>query len=44
MKHIEAMRDIYKVKHAAMLEALDKYMSDIPGVYWSKPKGGFSCG
>lgn len=41
MKHIEAMRDIYKVKHAAMLEALDKYMSDIPGVYWSKPKGGF---
>jgi len=41
MKHIEAMRDIYKVKHEAMLEALDKYMSDIPGVYWSKPKGGF---
>jgi len=41
MKHIEAMRDIYKVKHGAMLEALDKYMSDIPGVYWSKPKGGF---
>lgn len=41
MKHIEAMRDVYKVKHAAMLEALDKYMSDIPGVYWSKPKGGF---
>jgi 2-aminoadipate transaminase len=39
--HIEAMRKIYKVKHAAMLEALDKYMSDIPGVYWSKPKGGF---
>jgi len=41
MKHIDTMRDIYKVKHAAMLEALDKYMSDIPGVYWSKPKGGF---
>jgi len=41
MKHIEAMRDVYKVKHAAMLEALDKYMSDIPGVHWSKPKGGF---
>ena len=41
MKHIETMREIYKVKHAAMLEALDKYMSDIPGVYWSKPKGGF---
>lgn len=39
--HIEAMRKIYKVKHGAMLEALDKYMSDIPGVYWSKPKGGF---
>jgi 2-aminoadipate transaminase len=41
MKHIDTMRDIYKVKHAAMLEALEKYMSDIPGVYWSKPKGGF---
>lgn len=41
MKHIDTMRAIYKVKHAAMLEALEKYMSDIPGVYWSKPKGGF---
>jgi len=41
MKHIETMREIYKVKHAAMLEALEKYMSDIPGIYWSKPKGGF---
>jgi 2-aminoadipate transaminase len=39
--HIEEMRNIYKEKHAAMLSALEKYMSDIPNVYWSKPKGGF---
>ncbi|NPV88489.1 PLP-dependent aminotransferase family protein [Coprothermobacteraceae bacterium] len=40
-EHMNKIREIYKVKHAAMMNALEKYMSDIPGVHWSKPKGGF---
>jgi 2-aminoadipate transaminase len=38
--HVEKVREAYRAKRDVMLGALDKYMSDIPGVSWVHPHGG----
>ncbi|MFC1558092.1 PLP-dependent aminotransferase family protein [candidate division KSB1 bacterium] len=38
-EHINKLRNIYKLRCRAMLDALDEYMPD--GVSWTHPKGGF---
>ena len=38
--HVEKVQNAYRVKRDAMLEAADKYFSDIEGVSWVRPHGG----
>ena len=39
-KQIEISKEIYSHKSTVMLEALDKYMPKLDGLWWSKPEGG----
>ncbi|MEZ6137381.1 MAG: PLP-dependent aminotransferase family protein [Pirellulaceae bacterium] len=39
-RHLPVIRAGYQVKLQSMLDALDTYAADIPGVSWRKPKGG----
>lgn len=39
-RHVERVRQAYTRKRDAMLQAADKYFSDIPGVHWVRPDGG----
>ena len=38
--HVDSLRESYKVKRDAMLNAADKYCTDIDGVEWLHPHGG----
>jgi len=38
-RHILELRNIYRRRRDAMLDALDRYMPE--GVHWTRPKGGF---
>ncbi len=38
--HVATLRESYQVKLAAMLEALDDFLGDVPGVCWQRPTGG----
>jgi len=40
-EHIAKLREAYGQKLQAMLQSLEHHFSDIEGVVWSKPKGGF---
>jgi 2-aminoadipate transaminase len=37
---IERIIDVYRKKRDAMLKALDAYMPKVPGIHWTRPKGG----
>ena len=39
-KHVEHIRQSYRIKRDAMLSAADEFFSDIPGVSWHHPQGG----
>ncbi len=39
-RHVEQLRESYRPKLTAMLEALDEHLSDVPGVSWSEATGG----
>lgn len=39
-RHVERVRQAYTLKRDAMLQAADRYFSDIPGVRWVQPDGG----
>jgi 2-aminoadipate transaminase len=38
--HVALLRENYRGKLAAMLSAMDEFLSDIPGVGWQPPQGG----
>lgn len=38
--HVALLRDNYRTKLQAMLQALDDFLADIPGVSWTRPTGG----
>jgi 2-aminoadipate transaminase len=38
--HVELLRNSYRLKMNAMLQALDDFMAGIPGVRWARPSGG----
>ncbi|MBL9122503.1 MAG: PLP-dependent aminotransferase family protein [Planctomycetaceae bacterium] len=38
--HVERLRASYRSKLAAMLDALEEHLGDIPGVSWRRPTGG----
>ncbi|QDU99068.1 aminotransferase-like domain-containing protein [Lignipirellula cremea] len=38
--HVEKIRDAYRVKLHAMLEAADEFLAPLPGVRWDRPTGG----
>jgi 2-aminoadipate transaminase len=38
--HVELLRDSYRLKLAAMLQAMDDFLAGIPGVRWARPSGG----
>ncbi len=39
-KHVDLLRNSYRVKRDAMLAAAEKYFSDIDGASWLRPEGG----
>jgi 2-aminoadipate transaminase len=39
-KHVQTVRNAYRVKRDTMLEAADQHFSDLPGVSWHRPQGG----
>jgi 2-aminoadipate transaminase len=39
-KHVEHLREVYRVKRDAMIGALIKEFGDWPGVSWTHPRGG----
>jgi len=39
-RHVARLRDSYREKLTAMLEAADEYMSPLDGVRWARPTGG----
>lgn len=39
-RHVERLRESYRPKLTAMLEALDEHLGDVPGVGWSEATGG----
>ncbi len=39
-QHVQRVRDGYRVKRDAMLEAAEREFGDIPGVTWFRPEGG----
>jgi 2-aminoadipate transaminase len=38
--HVEHLRDVYRTKRDALLEALDEEFRDLPGASWTRPGGG----
>ena len=38
--HVERLRQSYRTKLEAMLEAADAYLAPLPGVQWMRPEGG----
>ena len=40
ISHVSALCDSYRDKRDAMLDAADRYFSDLPGVEWVRPGGG----
>jgi 2-aminoadipate transaminase len=38
--HVDRLRDAYREKLTAMLEAADEHLAKIPGVSWQRPTGG----
>jgi 2-aminoadipate transaminase len=38
--HLETVRNGYRAKRDAMIAAADQYLSNIPGVHWTRPTGG----
>jgi 2-aminoadipate transaminase len=40
-EHIAKIREIYRKKRDAMLEALEEYMPKHPEIHWTHPQGGF---
>jgi 2-aminoadipate transaminase len=40
VRHVETVRDSYRKKRDCMLEAADRYFSDLEGVEWVHPHGG----
>jgi len=38
--HVESLRNAYRRKRDAMLEAADRYFQDLSGVEWVRPQGG----
>ena len=38
--HLEQLREGYRAKLHAMLNAADAYMAQLPGVHWIRPQGG----
>ena len=38
--HLEKVRDGYRAKRDAMIAGAEKYLSNIPGVHWTRPTGG----
>ncbi|MFN5909508.1 MAG: PLP-dependent aminotransferase family protein [Planctomyces sp.] len=39
-QHVQRVRDNYRIKRDAMLEAADREFGGLPGVSWSRPEGG----
>lgn len=39
--HIAEIREIYREKRDAMIEALERYMPPLPEISWTHPQGGF---
>jgi 2-aminoadipate transaminase len=38
--HVQRLRDAYRVKLQAMLDAADRHLAPLPGVRWIRPTGG----
>jgi 2-aminoadipate transaminase len=39
-RHIEVLRGVYRHKRDVMLEAFERYFTDVPGATWTVPAGG----
>lgn len=39
-QHVQGLHSAYRLKRDAMLQAAERYFSDIPGVSWLQPEGG----